>query len=414
MVQQSETTIRSCRKLVPWQLLNAKNFPAEHVSNLRRGAAIFDKNYDLLNSKGLDIRDHLFRFSQRVVSQAYSDTYLQNYLRWISSQSPRIENPHLELFTPPDSYPFEAIASVRRDPIISFEIMSGCQNQCTCCLAGTPSKTESTEYIKILLIFEMAKRYNIKIRFNTVRIEILHYGDPFWKADFGDVYKASHDVLSAYTFGAAALQTHGSPHTLKNALATYKKLSSMGIEIRRLSVHLFHKEFNGPDRPSEEILNEYAARFIEAIEYLKPAKIALRGLGLRHGFFSENDCAWINKNPEWLHFKFIESFFWNRVFPFLSHDLQKKYTEKIPDVSGERFKHIGLEDWINIVRASSPLVAPNKVKDATTIDFLGYENLEILPDGRWRINPQVHQVLDNDELRSCSDPIPEMESGIFW
>ena len=94
--------------------------------------------------------------------------------------------------------------------------------------------------------------------------------------------------------------------------------------------------------------------------------------------------------------------------------MQKKYTEKIPDVSGERFKHIGFEDWINIVRASSPLVAPNKVKDATTIDFLGYENLEILPDGRWRINPQVHQVLDNDELRSCSDPIPEMESGIFW
>ncbi len=351
-----------CTKVFHWGSLVKRGVPLQQANNLSRGAAILDRDLEILSGKGLQLKDELLDFGNRLSSHADSKETVLNHAMSLDAALPRIEKPHLELFNPPRPEPFRIFDRDCKELVIS--LLDHCLNACTFCLFDVPESGRTMEFVRILKIAEAAESSGVEIEFDAEHIDPFHYSDAAWGADFGDVHLATRSAQP--DSHSRSYQTHGAPPWHEYAYSAYRKLHDAGEEISRVSVHLFHKEFNGPEKPEEADLARYARQFIDAITYLRPYHIVVRG------FDSEHEKG----NPRWLALDHAKQFFLDRVYPELPPDLKQRYSEG----------HVQYADtcW---VRDSAPLASGWRSVYGG-FNYQRYIEFGVLPDSRFLYFPR--------------------------
>jgi len=113
-----------------------------------------------------------------------------------------------------------------------------------------------------------------KLSFMDFRSDPFQFRDTLFGANLGDVIASASPVI-AREGNMLPLQTHGWPINHKFAQPAAEKIHTMGLRIFRLSIHLFHKEFDKPT-VSQETSDLYSDRFARAINLLLPKRIAFR------------------------------------------------------------------------------------------------------------------------------------------
>jgi len=244
---------------------------AREAQRIDSGIRILSRYTKLLNGSGralLQSADALFSPPTPLTPEQ-----LANRLDELIVGLPSVQAPHLELFKQLDTAPFEEAA---KEPHARFfvEVNNGCESQCTFCGVEAPSRLKQMPFPILLSVVDRLIQYEANYRFMDYRSDPFQYRDVLFGANLGDAVAAALDALFMKG-NIVPLQTHGWPANHKFAQPAAEKLHQMGLRIQRLSIHLFHREFDKLP-VTQATFDLYAERFARAINLLKPATIAFR------------------------------------------------------------------------------------------------------------------------------------------
>ena len=245
--------------------------PPQAAQRIDNGIRILHRYQQLLNANGqalLQSANYLFSPSQPI-----TPSEMVNRLGELFIELPSLNTPQLELFKKPQRTPFEEVLKAKHSKFF-VELNNGCETQCTFCGVEAPSRLKQMPFFLFLAVAEVLGQFEARLRFMDYRSDPFQYRDVLFGANLGDAITSALDDL-ALNGNVLPLQTHGWPAHHKFAQPAAEKIHQMGLRIQRLSIHLFHKEFEKA-KVSPDTYALYAERFARAINLLRPATIALR------------------------------------------------------------------------------------------------------------------------------------------
>ena len=243
----------------------------QEAQRIDNGIRILTRYTKLLNGSGrslLQITDALFSPPSPLPPEQ-----LANRLDELIVGLPSLKTPHLELFKQPDTAPFEE-ANKAKHARFFVELNNGCETQCTFCGVEAPSRMQQMPFPLFLAAADILGQLEAGLRFMDYRSDPFQYRDVLFGANLGDAVTAALDDL-AMKGNILPLQTHGWQANHKFAHPAAEKIHQMGLRIERLSIHLFHREFDKLP-VTQATFDLYAERFARAINLLRPASIAFR------------------------------------------------------------------------------------------------------------------------------------------
>jgi hypothetical protein len=345
--------------------------PPQAAQRIDNGIRILHRYQQLLNANGqalLQSANYLFSPSQPI-----TPSEMVNRLGELFIELPSLNTPQLELFKKPQRTPFEEVLKAKHSKFF-VELNNGCETQCTFCGVEAPSRLKQMPFFLFLAVAEVLGQFEARLRFMDYRSDPFQYRDVLFGANLGDAITSALDDL-ALNGNVLPLQTHGWPAHHKFAQPAAEKIHQMGLRIQRLSIHLFHKEFERA-KVSPDTYELYAERFARAINLLRPTTIAFR---------YDNFDRINQKRSLGATARFYQEF----VQPRLSPELESNYRIWI----NEGWPHLVCEDKVRLEFSHNSfqeyLYASEHLADEATTLFVKEEKKEaalvVYPDGMYSL-----------------------------